>query len=126
MAYQSSARDITRWDEVGPFTLDVAREATQTNGIPTQWSGRITAIAIDPRCDDDACRLYVCAAGGGVSEDWGFLRLPADGTSWIDASRGLPEVAVYELSQAHAGQGKRVIYAATHGRGGYRLVLGRD
>jgi hypothetical protein len=61
-----------------------------------------------------------------ASHDWGVLRLPADGTSWIDASRGLPEVAVYELSQAHAGQGKRVIYAATHGRGGYRLVLGRD
>jgi hypothetical protein len=54
------------WEEVGPFTLDVAREATQTNGIPTQWSGRVTAMAVDPRCDEDDCRLYVGAAGGGV------------------------------------------------------------
>ena len=54
------------WEEVGPFTLDVAREATQTNGIPTQWSGRVTALAVDPRCDEDDCRLYVGAAGGGV------------------------------------------------------------
>ena len=55
-----------RWREVGPYTLDVAREATQTNGIPTQWSGRITALAIDPKCGDHDCRLYAAAAGGGV------------------------------------------------------------
>ena len=39
------------WEEVGPFTLDVAREATQNNGLPTQWSGRLTAMAADPNCD---------------------------------------------------------------------------
>ena len=47
-------------------------------------------------------------------------------TNWVDADRGLPEVAIYELSQANIpGTSKRVIYAATHGRGGYRLILGR-
>ena len=55
-----------RWKEVGPYTLDVAREATQTNGIPTQWSGRITALAIDPKCGNHDCWLYAAAAGGGV------------------------------------------------------------
>jgi hypothetical protein len=54
------------WEEVGPFTLDVAREATQTNGIPTQWAGRTTALAVDPNGSRDRCRLYVGAAGGGV------------------------------------------------------------
>src|SRR4029453_1247182 len=54
-----------RGREVGPYTLDVAREATQTNGIPTQWSGRITALAIDPKCGNHGCRLYAAAAGGG-------------------------------------------------------------
>ena len=38
-----------RWQEVGPFTLNVAREATQNNGLTTQWSGRMTAMAVDPQ-----------------------------------------------------------------------------
>ena len=60
-----------------------------------------------------------------ASYDWGVLRLPAGGTSWVDASRGLPKVAIYELSQAAIPRSnKRVIYAATHGRGGFRLILG--
>ena len=46
-----------RWEEVGPFTLDVAREATQNNGLPTQWSGRLTAMVTDPKCDLHHCRL---------------------------------------------------------------------
>src|SRR5215212_7468204 len=53
------------WEEIGPFTLDVAREATQTNGIPTQWAGRTPALAVDPSCNRERCRLYVGAAGGG-------------------------------------------------------------
>jgi hypothetical protein len=36
-----------------------------------------------------------------ASSDWGVLRLPAGGTAWVDASRGLPKVAIYELSQAN-------------------------
>jgi hypothetical protein len=55
-----------RWEEVGPFTLEIAREATQNNGLTTEWSGRMTAIAVDPKCDRDDCRVYVGAAGGGV------------------------------------------------------------
>jgi hypothetical protein len=58
--------------------------------------------------------------------DWGVLRLRSGSTNWVDASRGLPEVAVYELTLANLKHGGRVIYAATHGRGGFRLILGRD
>ncbi len=60
-----------------------------------------------------------------ASFDWGVLRLPAGSAVWREAGRGLPKVATYELSQVHIpGTSKRVIYAATHGRGGYRLILG--
>jgi hypothetical protein len=31
---------------------------------------------------------------------------------------------MYELSQANLSGGRRVIYAARHGRGGFRLILG--
>ena len=33
---------------------------------PTTYSGRITALAIDPTCNATTCRLWVAAAGGGI------------------------------------------------------------
>lgn len=42
---------------------------------------------------------------------------------WAPAARGLPPVAVYNLDIDSNG---RVLYAATHGRGGYRLALSSD
>jgi hypothetical protein len=46
---------------------------------------------------------------------------------WTPAGQGLPPVAVYglDLNQVGAGSGAvpRVLYAATHGRGIYRLML---
>jgi hypothetical protein len=58
-----------------------------------------------------------------VGTDWGVDRLPAGGSSWITAADGMPPVAVYGLTYAKVKNGKRVIYAATHGRGAYRLDL---
>ena len=46
---------------------DVAREATQNNGLPTWWSGRLTAMVADPKCDLHQCRLYVGAAAAGLA-----------------------------------------------------------
>jgi hypothetical protein len=85
----------------------------------TDLSGNLGDLPItDVELDAPTGDLY-------ASYDWGVLRLPAGGTNWVDADRGLPEVAIYELSQANIpGTSKRVIYAATHGRGGYRLILG--
>ena len=61
-----------------------------------------------------------------ASYDWGVLRLRNGSTAWEDGGRGLPTVAIYELSQATIpGTSRRVIYAATHGRGAFRLILGR-
>jgi hypothetical protein len=55
-----------------------------------------------------------------ASTDFGVLRLPNGSTSWVRAGTGLPNVSVYGLTLA---QGSHVLYAATHGRGAYKLFL---
>ena len=52
--------------------------------------------------------------------DFGVLRLPNGSSSWSDAATGMPHVAVYGLAISQSGH---VLYAATHGRGAYRLKL---
>jgi hypothetical protein len=54
------------WQEIGPTTLNVDSLGTQTYGPATQWSGRITALAVAHPCTPERCRLYVAAAGGGI------------------------------------------------------------
>ncbi len=98
------------WEEVGPFTLDVAREATQTNGIPTQWAGRTTALAVDPRCNEDSCRLYVGAAGGGV---WRTDNALSSRQNWKPLTDGLDTTSVgHILIDPHDKSG-RTIYLGT-------------
>src|SRR3954447_578591 len=64
------------WKSIGPQAA-VFPVATSRTNFPYVTSGRITALAIDPRCNvgvaresrddaDEGCRLYVGAAGGGV------------------------------------------------------------
>ena len=98
------------WDEVGPFTLNVAREATQTNGIPTQWAGRTTALAVDPKCNEHSCRLYIGAAGGGVwRTDNALSRRP----QWKPLTDGLDTTSVgHILIDPHDKSGK-TIYLGT-------------
>ena len=57
---------FSKWDSIGPDTLDVDRLGTQSFIKPTQWSGRVTALTVDPKCEAQECTLYVGAAGGGV------------------------------------------------------------
>jgi hypothetical protein len=69
----------------------------------------ITGIAVDwTRAD-----LY-------VSTDFGVNILPAGSGTWVPAAGGLPAVAVYGLT---IDLNARVLYAATHGRGVWRLSL---
>jgi hypothetical protein len=103
-------RGGARWQEVGPFTLDVATEATQNAGLTTQWSGRLTAIAVDPKCGNSSCRLYVGAAGGGV---WRTDNALARNPHWKSLDRGLPTTSVGALLiDPHDKTGK-TIYVGT-------------
>src|SRR3954465_4977339 len=44
------ARLSSKWDSIGPDTLDVDRLGTQSFIKPTEWSGRVTALTVDPKC----------------------------------------------------------------------------
>ena len=98
------------WEEVGPFTLDVAREATQNNGLPTQWSGRLTAMVADPKCDSHQCRLYVGAAGGGV---WRTDNALSRNPHWKALDNGLDTTSIGALLIDPTDKSGHTIYVGT-------------
>jgi len=58
-----------------------------------------------------------------VSTDFGVLRLAEGTQTWVPVGDGLPSAAVSGLTLAGSKNGDRLLYAATHGRGAYRLRL---
>ena len=58
-----------------------------------------------------------------VSTDFSVLKRPSGTTTWVPAAVGLPQVTVNGLTLAPTKQGARLLYAATHGRGAFRLRL---
>jgi hypothetical protein len=71
---------------------------------------------------DDAV-LDVATGDVYVSTDFGVDRLQNGSNTWVQAADGLPPAAVSGLTIANGKNGDRLIYAATHGRSGYRLRL---
>ncbi len=55
-----------------------------------------------------------------ISTDFGVNVLTSGGSTWTSAASGLPPVAVYGLT---IDLNHRVLYAATHGRGAWKLGL---
>jgi hypothetical protein len=100
------------WQELGPFTNDVATLGTQTFNRPTQWSGRVTALAVAPSCADKGprCTLYVAAAGGGI---WRTDDALAKAPHWTPVSGDIPSTAIGSLLIDRTDQRGRTIYAGT-------------
>ena len=100
------------WQEVGPFTLNVDPLGTQTFGLATQWSGRVTALAVDPSCGKSAvrCTLYVAAAGGGV---WRTDDALAASPHWSPISSDIPSTAIGSLLVDPTDPSGRTVYAGT-------------
>jgi hypothetical protein len=99
------------WQEVGPFTLDVTPLGTQTFGRPTQWSGRVTALAAGPSCGKGPkCTLYVAAAGGGV---WRTDDALAPKPHWTPISADIPSTAIGSLLIDPSDPSGQTIYAGT-------------
>jgi hypothetical protein len=68
--------------------------------------------------------LDVASGDVYVSTDSGVYRLVQGTQTWVPAADGLPDVTVSGLTLAASTQaGDRLLYAATHGRGAYRLRL---
>jgi hypothetical protein len=90
------------------------------DGVTATWvplddgTGPMGDLPVDSIARDDATGDLF------VSTDFGVLRQPAGTTHWHVAGSGLPPVEVPYLTLSQSG---RVLYAATHGRGGYRLLL---
>jgi hypothetical protein len=90
-----AAADVApaRWANLGPVTPNVAGEASQffdpdtLQGPPTQESGRVTALAVDPACHPGDCRLWVASAGGGI---WRTPDALAPKPVWIAPPDDLP------------------------------------
>lgn len=103
--------------------------------------GHIFSVTVDPNdCDATSCAATwtnldadigdqpildvaydKCAGTLYVSTDWGVNKF--SGLGWVPAASGLPPVAVYGLTLAKVSPIQQVLWAATHGRGAYRLVL---
>lgn len=87
----------------------VTHTATWTNLDYNLGDQPITDIALDSNTGD----LF-------VATDFGVNILRASNTAWVPAAGGLPPVAVYGLT---IDSNARVLYAATHGRGAWKLDL---
>jgi hypothetical protein len=107
-----NAYDPTQPGHVFEVTYDpVGHTATWTNIDHNLGDEPITGIAYD----SVAGNLF-------VSTDFGVDVLTSGGSTWVPAASGLPPVAVYGLT-IDSSAGARVLYAATHGRGAWRLGL---
>ncbi len=112
--YRQAVASTTPWTALGPTTPNVAGEASQffdyetEEGPPTQESGRVTAIAIDPSCGSEAlCRMWVAAAGGGIWRTEDAMATPVE---WIEPAADLPTNAFGSLYYDAASE---VLYAGS-------------
>jgi hypothetical protein len=59
-----------------------------------QVSGRVTAMAVDPKCDTNHCRLWIAAAGGGI---WRNDDALSSNSKWTFVSDGFGTNAIGTL-----------------------------
>src|ERR1700730_15092546 len=78
------------WKGIGPTIPFVVATSTYT-GRPTYVSGRVTALALSPRCRGQNCRLFVGAAGGGV---WMTKNALASQLNGHPSSNGIPSNSI--------------------------------
>src|SRR3982751_5275461 len=100
----------SKWDSLGPSTLNVDRLGTQAFTAPTQWSGRVTALTVDPKCKPQECTLYVGAARGGV---WRSKNALAPNPAWKSISDGIPTNAIGSITVDPNDPTGRTIYVGT-------------
>ena len=108
----------SKWDALGPDTLNVDRLGTQSFIKGTQWSGRVSVLTVDPKCKPQECTLYVGAAGGGV---WRSTNALAPNPAWKHISDGIPTNAIGSIAVDPNDATGQTIYVGTgegNGTGG--------
>src|SRR3954470_5535706 len=100
-----------KWKELGPDTLEIGQFGTQNHGVPTQWTGRIAALAVDSKhCNIDACKVYIGSAGGGV---WMTNNALAQRPAWHELNNGLDTRAIGSITIDPTDATGNTIYAGT-------------
>src|SRR4051794_16647431 len=100
-----------RWAQVGDGTMNVDVLGTQSFLRGTQWSGRISALAVDyKRCDTTTCSLYIGAAGGGV---WRTDDALAATPQWKELNDGLDSLSVGALLIDPTDRNGNTLYVGT-------------
>ncbi len=86
---------LAKWKELGPRGVPAdALVASESTGATagTIFSGRTTAIAVDPNCSSlSSCTVFIGAAGGGV---WKTTNAFAPRPSWSLVSKGIASNAI--------------------------------
>ena len=100
---------LGRWSLVGPTTGFVPGEVTYT-GRATTVSGRVTSLALSPRCKPDNCPLLLGAAGGGV---WMTSEPLSRTPHWKSLKDGLPTNAIGAIAFDPSDDDARTVYVGT-------------
>jgi hypothetical protein len=123
---------LAQWTLVGPSSANDPDVLT-FSGAPYTTSGRVTALALAPNCDQAHCTLYLAAAGGGIwktnhaldtspSQSWNFISASfatnAIGTLVIDPTDPTGNTLYAGTGESHASADSEAgfgIYKTTDG-----------
>ena len=98
---------IGGWNLIGPSTTNFPDVLT-FSGAPYIDSGRITALAIDPNCNNTTCRVWAAAAGGGVWRTDNALSTSGPSWTFISGSFATNAIGTLTYDAAHT-----TLYAGT-------------
>src|SRR5437588_1084323 len=99
--------NIGIWTLIGPSTTNFPDVLT-FSGAPYIDSGRITALAIDPNCNNTTCRVWAAAAGGGVWRTDNALSTSGPTWTFISGSFATNAIGTLTYDAAHT-----TLYAGT-------------
>src|SRR3954469_4530394 len=103
-------KPFSKWDFIGPETLNVDKFGTQSFIKPTQWSGRETAVTMGNCPNSGNCTLFVAAAGGGV---WRTDNALAKQPNWKQVSADIPTNAIGSIAVDPNDPKGKTLYAGT-------------
>src|ERR1051325_2512046 len=103
-------KPYSKWESLGPDTLNVDQFGTQSFIKPTQWSGRETAVTMGNCKNKGDCTLFVGAAGGGV---WRTNNALAKQPNWKQVSADIPTNAIGSIAVDPNDATGKTVYAGT-------------
>ena len=103
----NSNSNIGTWNLIGPSTANFPGVLT-FSGADYVTSGRVTALAIDPGCNNTSCRVWVAAAGGGVWRTDNALSTSGPTWTFISGTFATNAIGTLTYDAAH-----NTLYAGT-------------